>query len=169
MNWVLQTSMDAVGLILYRRVTMAISKETFCKRIEIIKAADKKLKDAIETVFEKNPFLDSKESSAFPAEWIYNITEEHLRTLFLAVNDKLDTVKVAENQFEAKMEELRKLDTVFANCSWKPSKDKTLLDAEVDYYYSEWNFAGQVEQNNKEYFLEKPEDLYEYLKNLAQD
>lgn len=154
---------------------MAISKETFCERIEIIKAADKKLKDAIETVFEKNPFLDSKESSAFPAEWIYNTTEEHLKTLFLAVNDKLDTVKVAENQdetckeSEAKMEELRKLDTVFANCSWKPNKDKTLLDAEVDYYYSEWNFAGQVEQNNKEYFLEKPEDLYEYLKTLAQD
>lgn len=154
---------------------MAIRKETFCERIEIIKAADKKLKDAIETVFEKNPFLDSKESSAFPAEWIYNITEEHLKTLFLAVNDKLDTVKVAENQdetckeFEAKMEELRKLDAVFANCSWKPNKDKTLLDAEVDYYYSEWNFAGQVEQNNKEYFLEKPEDLYEYLKTLAQD
>lgn len=154
---------------------MAISKKTFCERIEIIKAADKKLKDAIETVFEKNPFLDSKESSAFPAEWIYNITEEHLKTLFLAVNDKLDTAKVAENQdetckeFEAKMEELRKLDAVFANRSWKPNKDKTLLDAEVDYYYGEWNFAGQVEQNNKEYFLEKPEDLYEYLKTLAQD
>lgn len=124
---------------------MAISKETFCERIEIVKTADKKLKDAIETTFEKNPFLDSKESSTFPAEWIYNITEEHLKTLFLAVNDKLDTVKVAEDQ------------------------DKTLLDAEVDYYYGEWNFAGQVEQNNKEYFLEKPEDLYEYLKTLAQD
>ena len=67
-----------------------ISEKTFCERLEVIKAADKQLKDSIESYFEKNnPFIETQEAIAFPAEWIYKLTENHLKTLFAAVNEKI--------------------------------------------------------------------------------
>lgn len=153
-----------------------ISKELFCERLLAIQAADKKLHEAIEAVFEKNPFLDSRESSAFPAEWVYNITEDHLKTLFIAVNDKIAASKVIKDwdkaikDYEEKVEELRKAGIdAFSKGVYRPDEtdcERTVLQAEVDYYYAESGFGGEVEMDGRKFNLNNPEHLYEYLKLL---
>ena len=151
-----------------------MTSDIFRQRIEAIKEADKKLKEAIEETFEKNVFLSPQDSSAFPAEWVYKITEEHLKTLFLAVMD-IDVAyspvikdwDKAMEDYERAVEAIKEagLDTIVC----KPDErdcERIVLDAEVDYYYSECNFGGMVEKDGLSYNLEDPEALYEYLIKL---
>ena len=151
-----------------------MTSDIFRQRIEVIKEYDKKLKDAVEQTFEKNVFLSPEDSSAFPAEWVYKITEEHLKSLFLSVMDEdvafspviKDWDKALE-EYETKVEELRKAGMEVFIC--RPDErdcERTVLEAEVDYYYSECNFGGLIERENESYDLSDPEALYMYLIKL---
>lgn len=152
-----------------------INEKIFCERLEVIKAADKQLKDSIESYFEKNnPFIETQEAIAFPAEWIYKLTENHLKTLFAAVNERIVDKMVIEDwdkavaDYEAKVEELRKAGLDFFNVP-KPEKyltETSIVDNEINYYYGESSFGGEVTKDNITYNLEDPSQLYNYIKSL---
>ncbi len=152
-----------------------ISEKTFCERLEVIKAADKQLKDSIESYFEKNnPFIETQEAIAFPAEWIYKLTENHLKTLFAAVNEKIVNKMVIEDwekaqaEYDAKIEELRKAGM---DCFGVPKPERyltetSIVDDEISYYYAENDFGGEVTKDNITYNLAIPSQLYNYIKDL---
>lgn len=148
-----------------------MTSDIFRQRIEVIKENDRKLKEAIDQSFEKNPFISAQDSTAMPAEWVYHITEEHLKTLFLAVMDTDKAYSHVIEDWDKALEDyenlLKKLqDAGMDTFVYKPDErdcDRFVIDAEVDYYYAENNFGGEVEKDGRSYNLEDPEDLYEYL------
>lgn len=150
-----------------------ISFKTFEEQLVKIQTADRQLHDAITQSFEKNPFLSEQDSSAFPAEWVYKITEDHLRTLFLAVNEKSLLKPVIQDwdravkNYEEKVEELRKAGMdMFIQKPDKKLCEQLVVDNEIEYYYGEQGFGGEVEHNHQKYNLANPEHLYNYLKAL---
>ena len=128
-----------------------MTKETFKKRLELIKAQFDLMEKNHSILVKQNPFVE--DGWGVPPDWLVQPYLDHLKTLFAAVNeDALYKTLLSENTMG--------FGVVSGN------QDKYVLADLVDYYVWEGNWGGSISVNEKEYHLKNPDELYEYLKTL---
>jgi hypothetical protein len=128
-----------------------LTKETFKKRLELIKTQFDLMEKNHSILIKQNPFVE--DGWGVPPDWLVQPYLDHLKTLFAAVNeDALYKTLLSENAVG------------FGVASG--NQDKYVLTDLADYYVCEGNWGGSISVDGKEYHLKNPDELYEYLKTL---
>jgi len=128
-----------------------LTKETFKKRLELIKSQFDLMEKNHSILVQQNPFVE--DGWGVPPDWLIQPYLDHLKTLFAAVNEgALNKELISENAVG------------FGVASG--NQPKYVLADLVDYYVWEGNWGGSITVNEKEYHLKNSDELYEYLKTL---
>lgn len=142
-----------------------ITKETFKNRLGLIKEQFDLMEKNHSVMTEQNPFVE--DGSGVPPSWLVQPYLDHLKTLFAAVNEEaLYKPLIPENATDEELEKIADSIGITLEHYKKENQDKYVLENLVEYYVWEGAWGGLISVDGKDYHLENPDELYDYIKTL---